>query len=210
MENDAIIFDIDGTLWDACLATVAGWQGGLNKLEIQKRITVEQIKNKVGHTQKEILEIVFPGLMQRYPDLLKTINDYEAASIKRDGGIFYVGVIDGIRKLASYYKIFIVSNCADWYMDALLDFSGLRPFVAGFDCNGLSNLPKGEMLLKMKNDFSLKNPVYVGDTASDEEAARLSEMDFIHVSYGFGKPKGKAKTFGSFERLVGYFIDGSC
>jgi len=207
MENDAIIFDIDGTLWDARAATVAGWQEGLDKLKIQKKITAEQIKTKIGLTQKETLEIIFPGLMEEYPDLLEIIDDCEEESIKRNGGIFYDGALEGIRELANSYEIFLVSNCTDWYMDALLDFSGLKPVIGGFDCNGMSGLPKNEMLAKMRKDFSLQNPVYVGDTASDEEATRLAEMDFVHVSYGFGKPKGNPKTFDSFAGLVDYFME---
>jgi phosphoglycolate phosphatase len=73
----------------------------------------------------------------------------------------------------------------------------------------MSGLPKNEMLARMKKDFSLQNSIYVGDTASDEEATQLSGMDFIYVSYGFGKPKGKVKTFDSFGDLTDYFIGGN-
>jgi phosphoglycolate phosphatase len=206
MKNDAIIFDIDGTLWNACAATAKGWSDGLRKLGSDREVTAEDIKNVAGRPQIECIDICFPGLRQQYPNLPKVLDQYEIEAVKVKGGIFYEGVIDGIEKLSNFYKIFIVSNCQDWYMQLMFDYSELRPFVAGFDCNGMSGLPKYEMLAKMKEQYSLQNPVYVGDTASDEEATNLAGIDFVYVSYGFGAPKGNPKTFGSFGALVDYFM----
>jgi phosphoglycolate phosphatase len=207
MKNDAIIFDIDGTLWNACAASANGWNTGLRKLGINREITAEHIKNVAGKPQRECVEIIFPDLLSKYPGLPEILDESEIVAVKANGGVFYDGAIEGIKKLSESYKIFIVSNCQDWYLRLVLDFSGLRSFVAGFDCNGMSGLPKNEMLAKMRNDFSLENPVYIGDTASDEEATRLAGMDFIYVSCGFGKPKGRPKTFDSFGGLVDYFTD---
>ncbi|MFA6376809.1 MAG: HAD-IA family hydrolase [Candidatus Paceibacterota bacterium] len=207
MENDAIIFDIDGTLWNACAATAKGWNDGLEKLGIKKIIFPLQIENLAGKTQEEAVNILFPGLYGTYPNLVETLDICESDAIRTQGGMFYGGVIDGIKKLASHYKIFIVSNCTDWYVRVFLDFSKFEPVISGFDCNGMSGLPKNEMLARMRKDFSLENPVYVGDTASDEEATRSAGMDFVYVSYGFGKPKGNPKTFDSFADLVGYFTE---
>jgi hypothetical protein len=39
----------------------------------------------------------------------------------------------------------------------------------------------------MKNKYSLRNPVYIGDTIADQKATELVQMDFIHAAYGFGK-----------------------
>jgi phosphoglycolate phosphatase len=204
MKNEAIIFDIDGTLWNACAATAKGWNDGLEKLGIKNIIFPLQIESLAGKTQEEAVNILFPGLDGTYPNLVETLDICENDAIKTQGGMFYSGVLDGIKKLASHYKIFIVSNCTDWYMRAFLDFSKLAPVIGGFDCNGMSGLSKNEMLARMRKDFSLQNPVYVGDTASDEEATRLAGMDFVYVSYGFGKPKGNPKTFDSFAGLVDY------
>ncbi len=206
MKNDAIIFDIDGTLWNACSSSASGWNVGLRKLGSDREVTAEDIKNVAGRPQIECIDICFPGLRQQYPNLPKVLDQYEIEAVKVKGGIFYEGVIDGIEKLSNFYKIFIVSNCQDWYMQLMFDYSELRPFVAGFDCNGMSGLPKYEMLAKMKEQYSLQNPVYVGDTASDEEATNLAGIDFVYVSYGFGAPKGNPKTFGSFGALVDYFM----
>ncbi|HOI97040.1 MAG TPA: HAD-IA family hydrolase [Candidatus Pacearchaeota archaeon] len=206
MRNDAIIFDVDGTLWNACLASASGWNYGLKKIGIKRVVTFHDLESVAGNPYKKCIEIILPGLQETHPNLFEVLDACENEAIKINGGIFYDGVIEGIKNLAKSYKVFIVSNCARWYLDLFLDFSGLRPFVAGFDCNGMSGLPKNEMLAKMEKNFYLKNPVYVGDTASDEEAVRLAGMDFIYVSYGFGKPKGNPRTCDSFGSLVDYFM----
>jgi phosphoglycolate phosphatase len=90
---------------------------------------------------------------------------------------------------------------------------GRKSGHSGADCYGKSGMAKGEMLKRMTADHSLKNPVYVGDTASDEKAAALFGMDFIHVAWGFGRPEGTHPTVRSFSGLLDYLerdngIDG--
>ena len=67
-----------------------------------------------------------------------------------------------------------------------------------------SGLPKNEMLLRLKDNHSLCNPVYIGDTSGDETAAQMAGMAFIHVAWGFGKPQGRLKIVNSFRELVGF------
>ncbi|MFZ2189792.1 MAG: HAD family hydrolase [Candidatus Magasanikiibacteriota bacterium] len=205
MNNDTIIFDVDGTLWNACPASAKGWNIGLAKLGIDKKITPNQIESVAGNPYNKCVEILLPGLQKQHPNLLDTLNDCEIEVVKSDGGTFYDGVIDGIKTLASSHKIFLVSNCQDWYMKLFLEFSGLEPLLAGFDCHGISSLSKHEMLTKIKSNHSLNNPVYVGDTEGDETAANLAGMDFIHVSYGFGSLANEALNFDSFAGLLDYF-----
>ena len=89
-------------------------------------------------------------------------------------------------------------------MALFLDLSNLRPVLAGFDCHGLSGLPKNEMLSRLKDNHFLHNPVYIGDTAGDEIAAKLSGMGFIHAAWGFGRPAAESTTVHSFSELLGY------
>jgi len=204
MDNDAIIFDIDGTLWNACPASAKGWNIGLEKLGIEQKITSKQIENVAGNSYEKCIDILLPGFQEKYPELLDTLNSSEIEVVKSDGGKFYDGVINGIKALASSYKIFLVSNCQDWYMELFLKFSGLEPVLTGFDCHGMSGLPKHKMLKRIASDYALINPVYIGDTEGDESAAKLANMDFIHATYGFGKPQNEVKSFDSFDNILKY------
>jgi phosphoglycolate phosphatase len=203
-EFDSLIFDIDGTLWNASPACAKGWNLGLEQLGIDRKVTPEQIEEVSGHPYEECLDILLPGLRAKIPELFGTLNQYETEAVKSEGGIFFDGVLEGIRQLAGRYKIFLVSNCQEWYVGLFLDLSDLRPVLTGFDCHGLSGLPKNEMLSRLKDHHFLHYPVYIGDTAGDETAAKQAGMAFIHAAWGFGRPEGNPTTVNSFSKLLGY------
>jgi phosphoglycolate phosphatase len=202
--NDAIIFDIDGTLWNATPATSKGWNLALAKLGIEGNITAEEVSAVAGNPYEKCVDILLPGVRMKYPELFDILNACEEEILQSEGGVFYDGVIEGIPRLARDHKIFLVSNCQEWYLDLFLDLSGIRPVFSGVDCYGKSGQPKNGMLLNMKHSHSLVKPVYVGDTAGDEAAAKLAGLEFIHVSWGFGKPEGKPKTIDSFVDFMDY------
>jgi phosphoglycolate phosphatase-like HAD superfamily hydrolase len=55
--------------------------------------------------------------------------------------------------------------------------------------------------------FSLSRPIYIGDTAWDQEASNEAGVAFGHVSYEFGKALEPKHSFTSIEHLVGWFQD---
>jgi phosphoglycolate phosphatase len=205
MTYDAVIFDIDGTLWNASSASAKGWNFGLESLGVHQKITAKQMEAVAGNPYECCVDILLPGRRGRHPDLLDVLNKHEAEAVSTEGGEFYSGVIDGIIRLAYDYRIFLVSNCQEWYLNRFLHFSRLGPVLTGVDCYGMSGLPKNEMLVRIKRDYSLRSVVYVGDTASDEKAAALAGIVFIHVAWGFGKPEGTPRTVRSFAELLDYF-----
>jgi len=207
MKPDAIIFDIDGTLWNACGATAIGWSAGLASLGIDKKVSYREIERVAGNTIEVAVDILFSGLRAQHPELTETLAKYEADEIQTRGGIFYPHSIRGIKELAKNYKIFLVSNCPEWYLRAFLERSGLRQILTDFDCHGLSGMPKDEMLARLSFRHCLENPVYIGDTAMDKEAASLAGMGFIQVSYGFGLVEDRLNSFDSFASLLEYLLE---
>jgi len=205
MNHDAILFDIDGTLWNACSASAKGWNTGLAKLGIDQRVSPEQIERVAGHPFERCIDLILPGIQLDHSDVLATLNQGEMDAINADGGEFYDGVLEGIQKLSCAHRLFLVSNCQDWYMGLFLSFSGFSALLTGYDCHGMYGKPKNEMLRKIKQEFSLRNPVYVGDTEGDELAANQTGMAFIHVTYGFGNSTDNALKFKSFTALQDYF-----
>lgn len=207
--NDGIIFDLDGTLWNACDSSAKGWDKGLEELGISKKITAREIEKVTGKPYKECVEVLFSELFGKYPALFETLNFNERKIIESEGGILYDGVACGIKKLSKKFPLFIVSNCQTWYLETFLKFSGLKKCIKDFDCCEMSNAPKSKMIANIKNKHSLSNPVYIGDTAGDQEAAELAQVDFAYVSYGFGEVKNKCLSFSNFPELVEYF-EKSC
>ncbi len=48
MNFDALVFDLDGTLWDATEACAIGWNDSLRSLQIDQKITVGDFRRVVG------------------------------------------------------------------------------------------------------------------------------------------------------------------
>jgi phosphoglycolate phosphatase len=206
MKNDAIIFDVDGTLWDACAASARGWNEGLKSVHEPRRLTAGDIASVAGHPYQRCIEILLPGMLERHPDLFDLFNEHERRFVEREGGAVYEGVVEGIKVLSTKFVLFLISNCQDWYLGTFLKFCKIEEYLRDADCHGRSSLPKDKMIQKIQKNYSLENPVYVGDTAGDQQAAKLAKVDFVHVSYGFGEPTPPCLAVPSFGRLVEHFM----
>lgn len=62
MNHDAIVFDIDGTLWNACSASAKGWNAGLAKLGIDKQVSPEHIERVAGYPFETCVDLILPGI----------------------------------------------------------------------------------------------------------------------------------------------------
>ncbi|MCI1779255.1 MAG: hypothetical protein LKI53_04775 [Bacteroidales bacterium] len=65
--------------------------------------------------------------------------------------------------------------------------------------------PKNENIRYLIEKYSLKHPVYVGDTDSDMEQARIAGIPFIFAAYGFGKVEGcdlRINSFGELQNVL--------
>jgi phosphoglycolate phosphatase len=202
MIADAIVFDIDGTLWDASAASAEGWNEGLAQLGIDKKVSAEQIAAVAGRPYELCVDTLLPGMREANPGLLGILGDCEHASVERNGGKFFDGALDAVARLAADHEVLLASNCQEWYLQLFLSFSGLEPFLSGVDCYGRSGLPKPEMLVRMRHTHSWASPIYVGDTAGDESAAQAAAMTYMHCSWGFGCPGGTPTIVSSFAELV--------
>jgi phosphoglycolate phosphatase len=204
MRNDALIFDIDGTLWDASATSSEGWNNGLASLNIPNRISASEIRSVSGQPFETCIELLLPGLLAQHRELLSTLNASEMTAIKKKGGTFYKDAIESLYTLSKEYKIYIVSNCQSWYLELFLEFSKIRDILSGWDCHGASGLSKAEMIHRLIRIHGLKNPMYIGDTEGDESAARSAGIDFIHVSWGFGKSREGNRSVNTFSELAEY------
>jgi phosphoglycolate phosphatase len=215
MGYDALIFDLDGTLWDAAAASTYGWNLALEKLGLSVRVTVDGIRSVSGKPFRQCVATLVPELGlagtapadgNAYEEALELLDDYERLGIETLGGILYEGVAEGLRELAKGLRLFIVSNCPDWYLEAFLRTSGLGTCFAGGDCHGASGLDKPGMLRALSEKYDVDRPAYVGDTQGDRDAAEAVGMDFVFVSYGFGETGEPSMSFASFGDLTARFL----
>ena len=206
MKNDSIIFDLDGTLWDATPTSAVSWTEGLKSVGIHKTISVDDVKRVTGNPQNICIQMLLPQETQQFPHLINLLSRYEEAAIREKGGSLYKGVQEGIVSLANAFPLFIVSNCEGWYLDLFFRNSGLKKYFKDFDCFGSSNLAKSAMILQLLGKYDLKAAVYIGDTSTDEKAAHDAGIDFIHAKYGFGHTEKETVACSSFREIVARFI----
>lgn len=206
MNYDSLIFDIDGTLWNMSPTTAFGWNQGLKILGINKIITKKNIEDVAGKPFDECVEMRLPGLCKKYPELSSILEEQERIAIQEKGGELFPDVYQGIKKLSEKYKICLVSNCPEWYMQLFFKITKLKKYILDFDCAGMSHNTKDVMIknIVIKNNF--KKSVYIGDTIWDQDASKKAGIDFMHAAYGFDTIKN-VKSFNDFKSLTNYFLN---
>lgn len=204
MKIDAIFFDLDGTLWDSTDAVVKTWNMVIkNVKEINEVVTKEKIKSIMGLQLPEIAERMFPDVDKNLKiRILKKCCSSECDMIKKEGGELFPNLEETLEKLYKKYPLFIVSNCQEGYIEAFLEYHKLEKYFKDHKCAGETGLPKGENIKLMVKDYKFKNPVYVGDTFKDFEAAKLADIPFVYASYGFGKVPSYDYKIEKFEQLL--------
>ena len=204
---DAIIFDLDGTLWDASNATAAGWNvalvdQGLSELQI----TADQVRGISGLPFDECIIRLFGHVRQVDSGKLTAVIDVEEkCAVEAMGGTLFEGVKRGIEALAEGYPLFLVSNCQSWYLESFWNHSRIKEFFQGEDCFGNSGKPKAEMIRGISDQYFLKQPIYIGDTHWDQQASHTAGVDYAQVNYGFGQASNPELSFLNFTQLVSWF-----
>lgn len=187
-EYDSIIFDLDGTLWDTIESCMKSLEYIKNKyLDITREITKEQVKYSMGKSFDEIVNIYYGYLpKEKATYYAREAFNRNVENLLKNGGVLYTNTKNTILELSKKYKLYIVSNCIDGYIQSFLSTSGLNTYFKDYESNGKTGLTKGENIKLIIERNKLKNAIYVGDTISDKEAADFASIPFIWSSYGFG------------------------
>lgn len=204
---DSLIFDLDGTLWDASQSTAAGWSRVANSMGIKADITPGAIKSVSGLPFDQCVETLFPQQSRSFANLKSDLDHAEKEEVLRSGGALYPGVAEWIPKLSQHFRLFLVSNCQEWYLEAFLEHSKLAKYFSDTLCFGQTGLHKTKNIQEIVRRNSLKKPLYVGDTGWDQHAAFYAGVKFIFASYGFGSINTyRCPTTNSFSQLAEWML----
>jgi phosphoglycolate phosphatase len=187
--NDSLIFDLDGTLWDATATVARAWNEARKQVDFDiQEITQKDIRSVAGMQHDLIYDKFFPHLTDgQKKELMEISGREEMQHLKKDGGNLFTGMKEALEYLHENYKLFIVSNCQDGYIEAFYEFHHLSHLFEDYECSGRTGNPKGENLTDIIKRNDLQNPVYVGDTKGDYEASLIAGIPFVYAAYGFGK-----------------------
>lgn len=188
MKTDAVIFDIDGTITNSTNAIIASWNRHLSSLEYPHVLLDEKLAGSLmGKTMDDWAMAVLPELpISVSRAITETMEQKENEEIRTNGTDLYPDVKEVFEQLSKEYDLFILSNCGRGYIEAVMAYAGIEEYVKDHLCYGDNLLDKPDNLKKMIKDHDLKHPVYVGDTARDEECCKIADVPFIFVSWGFG------------------------
>jgi phosphoglycolate phosphatase len=209
---DALIFDLDGTLWSTVQVCTAAWNEVLkSEKKITKQVTVADLASIMGLTIEQVRQKFFTDLSKAEGDrILNRCFDNEVIFLKKDGGTLYPYVEEGIKELSQHFKLFVVSNCEVPYMEAFLSTSGLKSYFKDWECHGATRLSKGENIVNLMKRNNIKKAIFVGDTMGDQVAASHAKIPFAFVEYGFGICTKYDFKFDNFRQLVCTFLELRC
>lgn len=201
--RNAVILDLDGTMWDSCGEVLYAWSAVLTREFPDKPpLTMERLKQCMGKIKCDIARMIIPTEDEAERSrVIDACFDYELEWIRAHPGVLYDGVHETLERLREKYALCIVSNCEDGYVQAFLDGCGLREYFEDFEMAGRTGLSKGENIRLVMARCGITDAVYVGDTAGDEAAARAAHLPFIWASYGFGEAESPDHAAGKFAEL---------
>ena len=204
---DSIIFDMDGTLWDAVDTYAGSWNIVFKELNIDRTISRDELAKMVGWEGKKVLKAIMPDEEEETRQAIYArVNEVRKELLPKNGGVLYEGVKDGLEQLAGKYQLFIVSNCAKGIIRLFMDWAGINEHIIDEIAYGINYMPKNHNIRLLIDKHNLQTPVYVGDTDGDAEQSRLAGIPFVFVSYGFGETDNHDLRFDSFADFTKYFM----
>lgn len=190
-KKPAVIFDLDGTLWDSTNKICKIWNDTLESMgDTDIRLTHEFVCSLMGKTMPEIGAIIFRDYpVEEQIRRTEMCIDAEPEILRKTGAILYDGLEETLMKLQQKYSLMIVSNCQDGYIQAFMEAHDLEKYFDDFESAGRTNQGKAEniKLIIARNGLNQNQAVYVGDTDGDQRATHEAGIPFIFAAYGFGQ-----------------------
>ena len=185
MLDKAIIFDLDGTLWDTSEQIEYVWKSVAKNYNIE--INNEKIKQIMGFTKDEIIEYLFKENVKEGNEFITRCQIQENKYLLENGGYIYKNTINTIKDLSNKYNLYIVSNCQSGYIEAFLKHYFIEKYFKDYECSGNTGLSKNENIKMVLERNNILEALYVGDTIKYYESAHKNNLRFIWAEYGFGK-----------------------
>lgn len=208
-KTDALIFDMDGTLWDGVETYAQGFNDFFEGNNMQRRLGKSDIAGYMGWEEEKFLRATLPELLpEERKNAYQQIIEHQYRRIATHGGELYEGVVEGLGRLAAKHKLFIVSNCPEFTIHHFMKWATITHIITDTLAHGKNYKPKHENIRLLMDKYELKSPVYIGDTDSDSKQSRLVPLPFVFVSYGFGQTDDYDLRFDSFEALANFFLKG--
>ena len=205
MNYEALILDIDGTLWDSRALVAEGYNIQLKKEGlVHLFVTAEDLLPLFGKVMTEIADVILASIPEadRY-DLMERCMATENKYLEENPcHIGYPGIRETLAELSKKYRLFIVSNSQCGYPELCIQKLDIAPFISAHMCFGDTGTSKGQTILRLMKEQNITSAAYVGDTQGDYEASVEAGIPFIWATYGFGEPERYDAKIDTFPQLL--------
>ena len=205
MNYEALIFDIDGTLWDSRQLVAEGYNIQLEKEGLSHLfVTAEDLQPLFGKVMTEIADTIFASIdpQERYDLMERCMATENAYLFANECRIGYPKVKETLEALSKKYRLFIVSNSQRGYPELCIGKLGLGDYIEGHMCFGDTGTSKGQTILTLIRKHNIGSCIYIGDTQGDLEACKEAGVPFIFCAYGLGKADSFDAKIDSIEDLL--------
>ncbi|MBB2182572.1 HAD family hydrolase [Lachnospiraceae bacterium MD1] len=203
---DSIIFDLDGTIWDSTPEVAKAFNKVLAEKhpEVKDEVTAQKLQGLFGLPLDVIAVKLYQSVSEEHAvKVMQECCDYECIYLAEHGATLYEGLEDALRVLSLNYKLFIVSNCQEGYIQCFFQaYPELEQYFTDYEYPGRSGKLKADNIRIIVERNQLKAPIYVGDTQGDATAAKEAGVPFVFARYGFGNVSEYDEVIDSLEDLV--------
>lgn len=186
----AIIFDLDGTLWDATYAFKTVYDIKCKRENVEIIYDHKDFCEIMGSTPEMVIEKMHRDSNWSKEECIKFFKPFYLETleyIKKNGCTLYPKEEETLSILSKQYDLYIVSNGSKGYVEMYFSTSKLDKYFKGYLQSGDTNLTKADNIKKLLNDYQIDKAIYVGDTYLDYLECKKANIDIIYASYGFGK-----------------------
>ncbi len=205
----AIIFDMDGTLFQTNLILEEALERTFEKLRSKKLWNEATPIDTYRQIMGVPLQVVWQTLC---PEHSKEVREQSNAwfheqlvqLIRSKKGALYKGVEDTLIKLAVNHPIYIASNGQTPYLQAIYETYELQQWVIKFySIDGIESGNKSELVQRVIEENQLETGYVIGDRLSDFVAAKDNGFQSIGVRFDFAQENELEKA----DVVVNHFED---
>ena len=204
---DSLIFDLDGTLWDAVQTYSDAWNLYFKRNDLELETSKKELNGLMGMEEAGFLEVMLPDFSPgERKEHYEKIVDIQYELIDRQGGHIYEGVLEGLELLSRRFALFIVSNCPERTIDHFLRFAGIEALIKDSLAHGQNHRPKHENIRELIRRHNLRKALYIGDTEGDRIQSEKASVPFVFVEYGFGEASACYQSFDTFSSFANHYL----
>lgn len=211
--KQAIIFDMDGTLFETDPVALKGFKKTFERL-MEKGLYKGEMPsddvflNQLGKTFEEIWDSLIPDGDENIRNLAdEWMLEIELELINEGVGQLYPDVIKVLTTLKEQgYSLFVASNGREEYIDAIVNHFQMKDlFVDLYSAGRFNTESKNDLVKLLLHKYDIVSGYMIGDRHSDVEAGKTNGLTVIGCKFGFADEKELEDAdvhISSFQELI--------